>query len=177
MIKKKIITILILLIAVTGFSQKIQFSKTDKKTGERKIATKDLLIYQHGLDYMQIYLRSFDTTIMLNFISNVGNGVVEKEYVTTLYFDDRAPLKIYPTNKQSYQLSGSQFYRYEYTQDYAISKADLAAIAGKKLVSIKRTFRMTENDKTVSEVDIEIKDKKSDKLGELATVFLEEFNK
>src|SRR6185295_7904173 len=111
------------------------------------------LIYQHGLAYIQCHLRSLDTTIFLNFIGNVGVGVIEKEYPITLYFDDRKPLKIYPARTQTYQLSGSKFYQWEYTQDYSISKADLASIAGKKLVSIKRVFRMTEKDKVVREVD------------------------
>lgn len=166
-----------MLISVAGYGQKISSSKIDKETGEKKITTKDLLIYQHGLEYMQCFLRSYDTTIYLNFIGNVGVGVVEKEYPITLYFDDRSPLKVYPARTQTYQLSGSKFYQFEYTQDYSISKTELASIAGKKLVSIKRVFRMNEKDKVVREVDIDIKDKKSDKLGELATVFLEELNK
>jgi len=160
-----IITPIILLSSTEVNAQKIKSVEIDKFTGKRRIESSRILLKDGLMQTLGVYARSVDTTVFLNFYGNIGVGVVGPNDPITFLLDDKTTIKAYPTSIQSYDISPDS-----YSQQYIISLSDFKLLKSKLVTSIRRTYGS-------NYIDLDIKEKASNKLKSLAELFFAELEK
>ena len=165
---KKIVPIffiLTFLVEGTSYCQKIDKVEIDKFTGQKRILTKKIILYEVFTKGLYIYIRTVDSTVFIRFYGNVGVGVVGPLDATTFLFSDKTTSDVLPTSLQSYDTDPQGF-----SQQYYFSKSQLQLLAEKNIISVRRTYNDTY-------IDIDVKEKHANKIKELAKLVLNELSK
>lgn len=171
---KTIFISLLILITFNSFSQKIVLAEIDKFTNSKRVETDDVIFYGGSMDWKKLTMkfRSVDTSYFLTLSGlNTLYGTIGTKDGLIFLFNDKSNITIYPTSVQTYNINPSQYgSSYTYSNQYYISKNEIEQLAAKKTIAVRRYFNENYG-------DVDIKEKKSVKINELATVFLNEINK
>jgi hypothetical protein len=160
----KLLTVIILLLSFSFLSaQEIQVNEIDKFTKQKRIETDHTVINGSVFCYLELKLRSVDTTC---FIELRGSGcavgaVGEQDYLMFL-LDNDSTVKVYSKGIQSYHIGQNVK---SYAHEYAINRHQLMELQTNKVKSVRRTF---DN----SYYDLDVKPKFQERIQKLNEVFL-----
>lgn len=161
---KKII-ILLLLLPMLSFSQKIKVSEKDKFNKQYRIETNKVILKMGMTQGLSMSIRSVDTSILIGLQGySIVSGGVNTDSKTIFLLSDESTLTIYSKDLQ-FTNGGAGKMEFEYKATLDI----IEKLATAKVVSIRFHGSSTYT-------DIEIKDTNSKNINRLCSVFLKEYN-